>query len=566
MHSHSDVPLSLQDAARTRALKYAGRAFLFLFGLANVWAFYNMLDPDTIAYLDIGDECFHGNWRALGNAYWSPLYAIVVGAVRRVLSVPMKWEYPLIHFVDFVIFLLVICCFEFFWGTVFRSDSNTEDGHGYAAGAWWVAGYALFAITALMQRAIIGSPDFMVTGFQLLAAALLIRARSAASRATDFLLLGVVLGFGYLAKAPMFPIAFVFFVAAAVGRRFDRGLFMRVCLMVLAFAIISVPFVVLLSSHSGSFTFGQSGKLNYLWIVNHLGWEESSSLGRRIHPIRQIWRSPDVHRNLHVLEFGSPFRVTYALQYDRYYWNEGFRAHLDVREWTRVTAKNVKQYVRFFFFDYYVSCLTILLLLAALRADLLAVFRHFLKHWPLLLVIVCGLGMFAAILVLPRYVGGYLLLLWAALFLATGAFGANSSRLARAAAFTLVIMVLPGLCKGLMDRRKESVQEDSFNKAVAVLQAGIHPGDRIAYVGDPLYAFWPKLDKVFIVAMVRDFDRYGGDEASTFWQSSQSDQAAAYEALKKAGVVAILASTPSAGVPEGWRRAGNTNLCLRFLR
>src|SRR5258708_30848631 len=118
-HSHSDVPLSMQDAARTRVVKYAGRAFLFLFGLANVWAFYNMLDPDTIAYLDIGDECFHGNWRALGNAYWSPLYPIVVGAVRRVLSVPMKWEYPLIHFVDFVIFLLVICCFEFFWGTVF---------------------------------------------------------------------------------------------------------------------------------------------------------------------------------------------------------------------------------------------------------------------------------------------------------------------------------------------------------------------------------------------------------------------------------------------------------------
>jgi len=77
-------------------VKYAGRAFLFLFGLANVWAFDNMLDPDTIAYLDIGDECFHGNWRALGNPYWSPLYPIVVGAVRRVLSVPMKWEYPLI--------------------------------------------------------------------------------------------------------------------------------------------------------------------------------------------------------------------------------------------------------------------------------------------------------------------------------------------------------------------------------------------------------------------------------------------------------------------------------------
>jgi len=89
-HGGRAEPLSLQNAALTHAEKYAGRAFLFLFGLANVWAFDYMLGPDSISYLDIGDGCFRGNWRALLNLHWSPLYPIVVGAVRRVFSVPMK--------------------------------------------------------------------------------------------------------------------------------------------------------------------------------------------------------------------------------------------------------------------------------------------------------------------------------------------------------------------------------------------------------------------------------------------------------------------------------------------
>jgi len=42
------------------------------------------------------------------------------------------------HFVDFAIFLLVMCCFEFFSGTIFRSDSSSEEAHGYAEGAWWL--------------------------------------------------------------------------------------------------------------------------------------------------------------------------------------------------------------------------------------------------------------------------------------------------------------------------------------------------------------------------------------------------------------------------------------------
>ena len=171
--------MSFQEAAGARLARHLGRAFLVLFAAAHLWASDYWMGVDGISYLDIGDACFHGNWRAALNELWSPLYALVLGAARHIFSVPMIWEYPLIHVINFLIFLLVIPCFEFFWSTVFRSDLNPEEQHGCPEASWWVIGYAMFAITAHMQRAIEHvTPDLMVTGFLLLAAGILLRVRS----------------------------------------------------------------------------------------------------------------------------------------------------------------------------------------------------------------------------------------------------------------------------------------------------------------------------------------------------------------------------------------------------
>jgi hypothetical protein len=113
-------------------------------------------------------------------------------------------------------------------------------------------------------------------------------------------------------------------------------------------------------------------------------------------------RSPDVY------EFASPIHTTYPLWYDPYYWHEGVRVYPDTHGFVRTSAQSLKVYLRFFFFEEYAPALTVLLFLAALRGDCLAIFRQLLKHWPLLLVAVCALGMFGLILVEPRYVAGYL--------------------------------------------------------------------------------------------------------------------------------------------------------------
>lgn len=89
-----EVPWSERDI---RVTKFAGRAFLVVFAMTHLWASRYQMNEDGISYLDIGDAFFHGDWWAAVNLYWSPLYPLVLGGVRRALPVPMKLEYPLVH-------------------------------------------------------------------------------------------------------------------------------------------------------------------------------------------------------------------------------------------------------------------------------------------------------------------------------------------------------------------------------------------------------------------------------------------------------------------------------------
>lgn len=414
------------------------------------------------------------------------------------------------------------------------------------------------------------TPDLIVTGLVLLAGGILLQVRSATSRDRDFLALGAVLGVGYLAKAPVFPVAFVFFVAAIAGRTLNSRQLLRGGMMILSFALVSTPLIVFLSKHKGGLTFGESAKLNLAWQINgvvpkYVFWEGGPpGSGMPIHGPRQIWRSPNVY------EFASPIHVTYPPWYDPYYWHEGVRTHLDARGMPRVAAQSLKAYLRLLLEDYVVVS-TILLFLASLRGDWTATFRDLLTYWPLIVVAISALGMFAVILVDPRFVAGYLLLLWAPLLLATGAFTASSARLARAAAFTLAIMVLPTLRRGVMVERQLDSQQDNFNTALAVQRSGIYPSDKVAYIGDGIQAGWAKLDRVFFVAEAPSHywtaDGKYRPVGSPFWQSSKTQQAAIYDALRRTGAKAILASPPSTqDIPSGWQKVSGTNLRVMFLR
>jgi hypothetical protein len=191
-------------------------------GAADTWAARFTMNPDGISYLDMGDAYLRGDWHMAINGWWSPLYSWILGLVLKVLKPSAYWEYPLAHLLNFVVFLAALVCFGFFLRTfiAYRKKSEHDSGDDEEATlpewAWWVLGYSLFIWTSLVLISIrLVTPDMCVAAFVYLASGLILRIRTGTATARTFVLLGIVLGLGYLAKAVMFPLAFVFLAVAA---------------------------------------------------------------------------------------------------------------------------------------------------------------------------------------------------------------------------------------------------------------------------------------------------------------------------------------------------------------
>ena len=77
-------------------------------GAAQAWATRFATNPDGISYLDIGDAYWRGDWHHPINAYWSPLYSWILGFFFKVLRPSAYWEYPVVHLVNFLIYVAAL--------------------------------------------------------------------------------------------------------------------------------------------------------------------------------------------------------------------------------------------------------------------------------------------------------------------------------------------------------------------------------------------------------------------------------------------------------------------------
>src|SRR4030095_248765 len=94
---------------------------LMLGGLhASVGAMRYSMNPDGVAYLDIGDAYLRQDWRHEINMYWSPLYCGFRGVAMYVGHPSMRWEFPAVHAINFCIYVVALICFEFFWLRLMR--------------------------------------------------------------------------------------------------------------------------------------------------------------------------------------------------------------------------------------------------------------------------------------------------------------------------------------------------------------------------------------------------------------------------------------------------------------
>jgi hypothetical protein len=533
-----------------------------ILGAAETWATRFRMNPDGISYLDIGDAYWRGDWHAAINAYWSPLYSWILGFFLKVLKPSAYWEFPVAHLVNFLIYVAALGCFEFFLRRfiAYQQHREAEDkqqgNDALPEWAWWMLGYAVFISSsmALIMFSFV-TPDMCVAAFVYLAAGLLVRIRQGGTR-TTFALLGMVLGFAYLAKSAMFLLAFPFFGAALLAYGNLRKAAPRVLLAAAIFLGISSPLIIALSLAKHRLTFGETGRIAYEVCVNGVDQFVPDQAAPQF-SVRRIFAQPATY------EFAQPIGGTYPLWYDTSYWHEGIRPRFDVKQELQAIHGSLLAYF-WLLVTFHFHFMMALLALVAIAPKPSRWFLRVAYNWPLMIPAFAALGLYALVYTEYRYVAAFVLLLWLAAFSGVALpVSQGSRRLIGVAVIAIAATTFFFIGRAIVYDMLNPANSVSVSWEVAegLNQLGIRPGDKLAVISDepfgPGGAFVARLARAQVIAQVSPPD--------SFWAASTSTRAEVIHAFAVSGARAALASSPSTVSEPGWKKLGNTHYYVLML-
>jgi hypothetical protein len=542
------------------------------FALLEAWSQRQFINEDGISYLDMSDVLLRHNWHLLINPIWSPLYPFLIGVATWLTHPSAQWEIVIVHALNFVIFLAALASFEFLLRRVIcvlGRENGPEDG---ASGEprpvwmWQLLGYSFFAWSTIgmMWAPRMITPDLCVATFVYLDCGLLLGLRASTNLSRTCLLIGLTLGLGYLAKAILFPMAFVFIVVAFFVIGEWRKAALPLAMTFLLFGAISAPLLIFMSSRVGRPSYSEAGNMNYVWHVNYFDPYRASASGPPLylkHPMTILHRHPDV------FAFREPLAYTYPPRQDMEYWSAGANAAIDPRHQLGVIGGNLT----LLFTDFHIAPMWGLiggaLILLLIRPNAPRRLRTVLQSWPLLVPGLVAPCLYLLILVEPRYVAPFLVLML--LGLLPGIFLRNPKGAAERGAISTVavaasVMVLTALLVvyHLAGFPHEEGGELWLQVGKSLNAAGVQPGDDVAIIGDSSPGCrWARMARVRIVAQILR------EDVKDFWQiSSPGIKADVYDAFARAGAKAVVAeATPPPNGFAGWQRLGNTDYYIHFL-
>lgn len=533
------------------------------------------MNPDGISYLDIGDAYFRGDWENAINPVWPPLYSWLLGFANAVIKPTMEWEFPLVHMVNFVIFLTTLLSFEYFWKRlrIFRTQTISNDLSQLPDWAWWSIGYSLFIWTSqnLIQIWAV-TPDMLMATFLYLAAGLVTEIRTESQHWLTFLSLGFVLGLGYLTKTFMLSISlFIFFLLLFLPRLSWKSIG-RTILASSSFLLVCLPFILLISNKLGKLSYGEAGTVTYMRYVYgipfpHFQGDESQGI-RLSHPSRLINQAPNIY------EFSEPIGGTYPIGMDPSYWYDGIEM--------RINANN--QLARFylsllFYFDIFflkqgvlVACVVALLV----KSSCLKIsFTEFIGKWALSLSAFLALGLYSLVLVSGRYIGVFIMLFWSDILANIRIPNERKNKqwidaLCLIAVAGLLINVLLFNLDGIVRLNpaiQSEVGEQMIDKPAPPLEVAqelrrldIRPGDKVSVIGYGFDSFWARLARVKIVSEML------ADQAKILWNGDEVMRQNVLEKFYSTGSKVVVAENVPAFVEmNGWFQVGNSNYYIFFF-
>jgi hypothetical protein len=170
-----------------------------------------------------------------------------------------------------------------------------------------------------------------------------------------------------------------------------------------------------------------------------------------------------------------------------------------------------------------------------------------------------ALGMFSLVNVNRYYLGPFMALLFISLLLRTR-LTKDKRRAEVITAITLAvsfIALLPIVINSIdmvrldLKNRGEASPKVHIWIAKWLKQKGIHPGDRVAHVGELADSYWARLARVQVVA--------NAEPAAKFWQAEHQDQLEVMSAFARVGAKAVIAkSVPEEDQALGWQKIKGT--------
>lgn len=133
------------------------------------------MNPDGMSYLDVGDAFFRHDWSVALNGWWSPLYPWIIGTVLGIAKSTAALEFPVVQFVNFIIFILTLFAFRFFLHSLLRFVRGRAS-EGLPEWAVTLLAYAVFLWIALEVETLYDvSPDMGVVACFCLSMGMLLR-------------------------------------------------------------------------------------------------------------------------------------------------------------------------------------------------------------------------------------------------------------------------------------------------------------------------------------------------------------------------------------------------------
>jgi len=484
--------------------------FLFLIPAYGVFQLYEWRDIahsiDSISYLDIGDAWFRGDFKNAINTFWSPMYSWILGLVLFLFKPDMEHELLAMRLTNFGLLLFFTFNFWMFAKT-FWDYLQFKTVTWLTKPLYWFYMYSLLTFCALVLGGVDkDTPDMLSASLIVLSSTAFLKIAMDASKTANYVLLGSLLGLGYLSKAIVLPCSAAYYLATWWEARKEKSIWKNLGAMAACEVAFALPWVVAISMTAGHFTISDAPRNFFLWSESQYAQQVHYQLPGLLHTSRKIYSNPDV------FEFSTPFDSTYPPWMNAGYWTEGAK-----------DSEPIARKIRYFFNNINFYLLEVFSFLIAGFVVASACIR---RPCTSISGIISGLPLVAPALLamllysissnmtghmMERYFIAWFALLYSGVLLMARFSDDKRDLGGRALTITISILMLSVFTVlTFFHLHMPVVFPYSHDIVVAkkLQELGLKPGDRIALIPTTRRYFWARLLKLKVVADIADEEQF----------------------------------------------------------